>query len=56
MDLDNSFSARHRVVVHVGVEKVKLPAMNAFILLASNLSPMPAQNVPEMIVTFSLFG
>src|ERR1700722_9839024 len=40
----------------LGSRKAKLPAMNAFILLGSNSSPMPTLSVPEMIVTFSLFG
>src|SRR6516162_8199959 len=39
-----------------GSRKAKLPATKAFILLGSNLSPMPTLNVPEMIVTFSRFG
>src|SRR5882724_12144887 len=40
----------------LGSRKAKLPAAKAFILLGSNSSPMPTLNVPEMIVTFSLFG
>src|SRR5580700_10553794 len=40
----------------LGSRKAKLPVINEFILLGSNSSPMPTLSVPEMIVTFSLFG
>src|SRR5207245_611981 len=39
----------------LGSRKAKLPAMNAFILSVSKLSPMPTLNVPAMMVTFSLW-
>src|SRR5579864_916730 len=39
-----------------GSRNAKLPAMNAFILLGSNSSPMPTLKVPEIIVTFSRCG
>ena len=53
VDLHDRFSLSHGVVVHVGSRKAKLPATKVFILLASNSSPIPTLNVPEMMVTFS---
>jgi len=56
MHLHHSFSAGHRVVTHFRVKVGKAPAMKAFVALASNVSPIPTRNVPEITVTFSRSG